>query len=357
MASALSCESVQWLQANAEALDQGGLASQAVLNRLAGEAVFGLGLDAAWGGVADSDIGHAIEAVAELARHSFTAGFVVWAQRVVIETLVRSPNRALAQATVPGLLQGALAGASGLSNAIKSLGGFDRMRIQAQPHGHGWRLNGRIDWITNAQPGAFLATAAAALPQGGVAIVALPHDLAGLGRSCDLPLMALRGSATATLELNDVCITEAHVLQADARQLLPGLRPRLVGLQCGLSIGLAHAALDAAQRCGLAAGALADSHRLLTARLAHSHAALVSGVRQEAFVTQPAELFRLRIGLADIVQEAVELELQSTGGAAYLQGDQQAGFARRWREAAFVPIVTPSLVQLRAELARLAGAA
>ena len=29
-------------------------------------------------------------------------------------------------------------------------------------------------------------------------------------------------------------------------------------------------------------------------------------------------------------------------------------FARRWRESAFVPIVTPSLVQLRAELQRQA---
>ncbi|MCE6983892.1 acyl-CoA dehydrogenase, partial [Pseudomonas frederiksbergensis] len=32
-------------------------------------------------------------------------------------------------------------------------------------------------------------------------------------------------------------------------------------------------------------------------------------------------------------------------------------FARRWRESAFVPIVTPSLVQLRAELQRQASAA
>ncbi|HBP2206838.1 TPA: acyl-CoA dehydrogenase, partial [Pseudomonas aeruginosa] len=31
-------------------------------------------------------------------------------------------------------------------------------------------------------------------------------------------------------------------------------------------------------------------------------------------------------------------------------------FARRWRESAFVPIVTPSLVQLRAELQRQAEA-
>ena len=50
---------------------------------------------------------------------------------------------------------------------------------------------------------------------------------------------------------------------------------------------------------------------------------------------------------------AVQLELQASGGKAYLCAHGSA-FARRWRESAFVPIVTPSLVQLRAELLRQA---
>ncbi len=66
---------------------------------------------------------------------------------------------------------------------------------------------------------------------------------------------------------------------------------------------------------------------------------------------QPARLFRIRIGLAEAAANAVQLELQASGGKAYLS-EHGAGFARRWRESAFVPIVTPSLVQLRAELAR-----
>jgi heme oxygenase len=52
----------------------------------------------------------------------------------------------------------------------------------------------------------------------------------------------------------------------------------------------------------------------------------------------------------------VQLELQASGGKAYLTAYGE-GFARRWRESAFVPIVTPSLVQLRAELQRQASAA
>jgi hypothetical protein len=45
------------------------------------------------------------------------------------------------------------------------------------------------------------------------------------------------------------------------------------------------------------------------------------------------------------------LELQSLGGKAYVCSTQR-GFARRWREAAFIPILTPSVTQLQAALAR-----
>ena len=62
-------------------------------------------------------------------------------------------------------------------------------------------------------------------------------------------------------------------------------------------------------------------------------------------------LSRRSRALAESAANAVQLELQSSGGKAYLT-EHGSGFARRWRESAFVPIVTPSLVQLRAELQR-----
>jgi hypothetical protein len=35
------------------------------------------------------------------------------------------------------------------------------------------------------------------------------------------------------------------------------------------------------------------------------------------------------------------------GGRAYLEGDEN-GFARRWRESAIIPVLTPSVLQLQA---------
>ena len=81
---------------------------------------------------------------------------------------------------------------------------------------------------------------------------------------------------------------------------------------------------------------------------------LKQGLLDMCFLTQPAALFRLRIALAESAAKAVHLELQASGGKAYLS-EHGSGFARRWRESAFVPIVTPSLVQLRTELNRQAN--
>ena len=81
--------------------------------------------------------------------------------------------------------------------------------------------------------------------------------------------------------------------------------------------------------------------------------ALKTGLLEGRFLTNPAALFNIRIALAEATASAVQFELQASGGKAYLCAHGSA-FARRWRESAFVPIVTPSLVQLRAELLRQA---
>jgi hypothetical protein len=77
-------------------------------------------------------------------------------------------------------------------------------------------------------------------------------------------------------------------------------------------------------------------------------------VQDGRFKTAAAPLFRIRIKLAEIVQQAVTLELQASGGRAYLQNNDKS-FARRWRESAFIPIVTPSLTQLQMELQKHAA--
>ena len=339
-----------WLHMHADQLDQSSQLAETVLPALAGDHLLRIGVPQEHGG-AGGDVRDAIHAIARVAEQSVTAAFVFWGQRCFIEFLLQSGNRALAERRLPGLLAGTQAGASGLSNAMKFLSGIEQLQITGAPHADGLLVDGGLAWVTNLRKAGFVAAAAVAPNDGAPpVIVAFDSSAAGVQRSDDLDLIALRGSNTASVKLAQVHIPAADIISNNAPAWLPQVRPSFLGMQCGLSIGLARASL--AQAAQISAGSrnqLTPRIEALQATLEAAVATLLDGVHDGRFKTQAPAMFRLRIQLADILQQALMLELQAMGGRAYLNAEQQ-GFARRWRESSFIPIVTPSLTQLQAAL-------
>jgi alkylation response protein AidB-like acyl-CoA dehydrogenase len=345
-----------WLRDNADRLDTTQELAEQVVPQLAAANLFGVGVPTGLGG-SGGDVRDAIDAIADVAQYSLTAAFIFWGHRAFIEFVLRSPNQVLQQRWLGALLKGERGGATGLSNAMKFLSGIEALQITATPQGKGWQLDGALAWITNLRKEGFIAAAAVAPADGAPPmVVAFTNDAAGVVRSPDLDLIALRSSNTAAVRLTAVQIGEADLIHADARQFLPGVRPAFLGMQCGMSIGLARASLQAAHAlCAVSDNPLLSRVHTVQADLADKVAQLHEGVHDGRFKTAAAPLFRLRIALAEIVQQAVLLELQASGGGAYLQGPDKH-FARRWRESAFIPIVTPSLTQLQIELQKQAAA-
>jgi len=294
----------------------------------------------------------AADVVAALAEHSLSAAFVFWAQRAFMACLLASPNRDLVQRLLPDLLHGRLAGAPGLSNAMKFLGGLDRLRISGIPMKGGVRLNGTVPWATNLRRQGFVAAIAAGDEHGdNPAVYALPHDAPGVLREPDHDLLALRATNTAALRLGDVTLDASWQIHPQARLFLPAIRPAFVGLQCGLGLGLARAALRAA-RAALdgRASVLSGEIEALDADVTAYRQTLGAGLCE-----RPRDLLALRLRMVALASEAVALELQALGGRALLLG-QDGGYARRAREAAFLAVVTPTVAQLKGDLARLAQA-
>lgn len=346
-----------WLARYADTLDQSESLADEVMPALAAHGCFKAGVPVAMNG-AGGDVRDAILGIADIARHSLTAAFVYWGQRSFIEYLLQSPNAALRERLLPDLLDGTLAGATGLSNAMKFLSGMEPLQINAVPDGDGWNLDGKLAWITNLRPQRFVAAAAVApVNAAPPAIVMFESHATGVHRSDNLQLIALRGSHTAAVRIEQVAVPPANIISADAPAWLPRVRPAFLGMQCGMSIGLAQASLDAAAKAAGAAtgrGQLADDIGAAREALAQHTAQLLDGVVSGRFVTDAPAMFKLRIGLAGIVRDAVTLELHAKGGHAYLEA-QQDGFARRLRESAFIPVITPSITQLQAALAKHAG--
>jgi alkylation response protein AidB-like acyl-CoA dehydrogenase len=185
--------------------------------------------------------------------------------------------------------------------------------------------------------------------------VALDSSSAGIARSDDLDLLGLRGSNTAALQLDAVALPAHAVLAEEGLSFLKRARPMFLSLQCGMSIGLIRAALRAAEQVGAARDVLQPRITRACEVLETQWQLLRSGLDSGQFVNDAAALFHIRLTLAALVQEAIQLELQGSGGRAYLRS-HLPNFGRRLQESAFVPVVTPSLTQLQGELLRQAHA-
>ncbi|SEU42734.1 Acyl-CoA dehydrogenase [Burkholderia cepacia] len=340
-----------WLEANADALDVDPSRAADILPQLVRSRTVAVGVPEVMGGTGGT-IADAIDTVAGVAQRSLTAAFVLWGHRTFIEYVLQSDNDALRARWLTPLLDGEVAGATGLSNAMKYLSDIEPLQMHAARSGSAFVLNGSLPWITNLRREGFIAAAAFDHDDGTPpSVFAIPHDARGVERSDDLDLIGLRASNTAALRVSDTVLDESYRVAADAPAWLARVRPAFLGLQCGMSIGLARrallATLDASEPSRASIGA---EIRELETTLADQAAQLKRGVLDGTFFHAPAAMFELRIALVETVSQAVSLEVQATGGRGYLRG--QSGSARRVREASFIPIVTPSLVQLKSQLAR-----
>ena len=342
---------VAWLTQHADALHTGeASASHSLLQQLGQAGVFRQGVPIAVGGLGNS-IAHAIETIAALAEYSLTAAFVTWSQRTYIEYLLSAKSEQLAQFNFDGLLAGDYAGATGLSNAMKFLSGLEPLQVEAEAVQGGWRLSGKLPWVTNFQANGFTVAVAADSAQGPLLFL-VPSDRMGFNRLADLDLIGLRGSSTAAAILTDVFVTETDVLSVQAKRYLAAIRPVFLALQCGLSIGLIRRSIQQI-RAKKHAVLIKDQVEYIEQRLAHNLHVLYHGLSTGEFVEQARQLFEIRINLSDLTQQAIQLELCSTGGKCYLR-HYEDGFSRRLQESAFIPIVTPSVLQLKTELSRQA---
>jgi alkylation response protein AidB-like acyl-CoA dehydrogenase len=337
----------RWLDGNAQNLDITSGSAAALLPGMAETGLFGIGVPARFGG-SGADVADAARAIAAVSAHSLAAGFVFWGHRSFIEYLLQSPNDALRERLLPDLLAGRRAGATGLSNAMKFLNGLEELQIKATRHDRRVQIDGKLPWVTNLRPDGFdVAAAVQGHGHRPAFVVSLSSDDDGVKRSDDLDLMAMRATNTAAIKIEHARIDEDRIIHPNASEWLPRVRPAFLGLQCGMSVGLARRSLvEAKAQLGNSRGVLTGPVESLTAELAEIETRLLSHLAGPLFIEQPVLLFRSRIRLAEIVNQSVQLELSAAGGKAYLSGPGE-GYQRRLRESAFIPVITPSLVQLK----------
>lgn len=301
-----------------------------------------------------------VELIHALARRCTATAFSLWGHHSALE------YHWVTGSTPPdGAEAGRLALASGMAPAYKEEAGLGEIPLVATDRPDGsLAVDGVLPWCSNLREGAWIVMPVR-WEDGRRAIVRIARDAPGVGVTPLVGLMALDGTSSGVLRLEQVAVPAGDVLTQDVPDFRDRARAAFLLLQSGMCLGLAGAALDAAE-----AAADPVAQRVLADELAAGRADweslrddLVRTVRAAAWdardardagdvgeadaaaaAVSPRELVSVRLEVALLTGRATQLEQKTVGGRGYAQASDTS---RRAREAAFLPVQSPTETHLR----------
>jgi alkylation response protein AidB-like acyl-CoA dehydrogenase len=340
----LTSDVVRQIADNAPVLDQGDRDTRENLGLLGRNGLLRLGAP----GNHDRALPAMAAVIAEVAGHCLSTAFSVWAHRMTVEylTAAATPWSLSTVATLTGT--GAL-GVTGMASAFKDAAGCGSIELAATAADGGYRLSGTLRWASNLYSDSVMVTAAQT-DSGEKLVVALPLATDGVTIGSHFELLALGSTASSSVKLDRVYIGGDQVLSRDIGSFLTSVRPTFLVLQSAMCLGLARRCLDEVEH-GLDGvnSAFSVEFASLTNQLAAIESQVAASAAAVGGPTTPPkrDLLTLRLAAADSVSAAAALEIRTAGGKGYAR---LTDASRRFREAAFIPVQSPSEAQLRWEL-------
>jgi alkylation response protein AidB-like acyl-CoA dehydrogenase len=346
--AALTTEILQNIASGARAVDCGEHDARDNVELLAQTGLIGLGAPCNH----DGTLPAMASVVSELAAECMSTAFCVWAHRMTIEYLTAAAT-AWSRNAATELLTGDVLGVTGMASAFKDAAGCGSLDLTGVPADGGYTLSGTLRWASNLHDDSIMVTAAR-IDSGEKIIVALPLSTEGVTIGEHFDLLALGSTASSYLKLNDVRISSDQVLSRDVDTFLTRVRPTFLVLQSAMCLGLARRCLAEA-RLGLTGvnSVFAPQLDVLVGKAALVESTLAASARATGGPAAPGkrQLLSLRLTAAEVASSAAALEIRTAGGKGYAR---RTDASRRFREAAFIPVQSPSESQLRWELSNCA---
>lgn len=317
---------------------------RSVLKSLADDGVLDLGLPNSSGGYRDQ-----AQVLSEIAGVCMTTAFCAWAHRMTSEYLVRhgGPDLAL---LADDVRRAHRPGSTALAGTLRAAVGLATLPVTVDSTG----ATGTIPWASNLHDNAVVVTGAefttAGQPQR--ALIAFGLSTPGVTVRSVTGLLALDASQSGIISLDGMPIDPDGILACDFDTFVASVRPPFLALQTAFALGLAAASLRSAGEPQGPATALTPQLAALRGELSRLETGLDEATRSLDAGDRPPlrALLQLRLDAAHLAVEATQIELCLGGGAAYAASSPTA---RRLREALFLPVQSPTEVQLQWELQQL----
>lgn len=326
------------LQENASAVDKGEKPSR-----------YGLELLAQHGLLNTDDLVATVRLVRGLAREDLSVAFSTWADLMVL-TYLKAADSQHPQ-LIEAIENGTRPGVTGMASVFKYAAGAGDLDLQAQAVNGGYKVSGKLKWASNLADDSIIVSGAHS-DQGGQILFVVDGNAEGLTLGTPFGLLGLNATASAWVEFDEVFVAEENILTTSFPDYLPRVRPTFLLLQTSECLGVAESAIAAAsgKTVGINevfADDVAQTYDKITELIStqESIAEKAASGEQVAFT----DLLRLRLNAAEAAVQAANLEIRVAGGAGYAQSSPAS---RRYREATFIPVQSPSEGQLKWQLAR-----
>lgn len=303
-------------------------------------------------GAFTADLPTVVAVVARVARHDLASAFSAWAHRMAVEYLAAAPLSGAATRWSTELQAGRRLGATAMAAGTAHVLAGTPLPVAAERKNGQLLLRGRVPWASNLLPPFVVVTAAVSADSPEALVVALSDDAPGLRIERYPDLLALGATGSSSIVLDAVPVGEADVLSHDLGAFVDRILAPFLLLQSAFCLGLADRSLDEA---AIHLGPFGDSIRPELAaasteleRLAAELGRLARRASNGGAMAR-RDLLALRLAAARLAGESVGLELAAVGGRAFVRGHPTE---RRIREAAFLPIQSPTEILLRWLLSR-----
>jgi alkylation response protein AidB-like acyl-CoA dehydrogenase len=335
-----------WVRPRAGDIDQNLPALKEALDEFGRRGLLGLRIPREFGGLELSPLDFRRFQEAS-ARASGALAFLESQHQSACGLIVRAPNAALRARILPRLARGDDRAAIAFSHLRKS----GDPALRATPTAGGYRLNGHLPWVTGWGLFSHCVTAAT-LPDSRVLFAWHPLTATpSLQPSKPLDLAAMGVTQTVAIEVRDLHIADADVVDLHAATWIQENDRIAVALQSPLALGCAAAAVDV-----LRDEAAKKQNPAMTAA-AESLEKELAGVREEAFHAMEENVdfersLKARSAAIELAGRSAHAAVLAAAGAGNMVGHPAQ---RVYREALAFSVLALSPPIQAAALARLTG--
>ncbi|MFV0428473.1 MAG: hypothetical protein ACK5KO_03450 [Arachnia sp.] len=350
MTTSTADDLLRQVSVNATDVDSDELPATWALPGLAERGLLDLGIAELLAEGTRDDVRDEARLIAAIAQECVASAFSLWAHRMVLDYLARGERSARTAELLTDLRAARRIGSTAMAAGLKTLAGIGEVELRAQRCADGWSLTGPIAWASNLVPGSVFV--APARTETGQVIVAWIHtDTEGVHVFPARGLLALDATASGGLKLDQVRVADDQVIANDLVSLAAGFKPAFLVLQSSFCAGLITRSLHEAE-----ASLDRGDNTVLASDVAHARASVEEFLQQwqrlaaDLAAASRRELLQLRLDASALAIRVTRLESTLAGGRGYAT---KSPASRRFREAAFLPVQSPSEGHLRWELASL----